>query len=303
MRMHLKKKIKLILRQIITRLSSDSVQKRLGYQKNTKLLIIHADDLGMSGSENSASLEAMEKGMVNSGSVMVPCPGFREIADYSKNHPGADIGIHLTLTSEWKSYRWRPVSPADEVPSIIDMDGFLMESSRQVSMNSNPEEVEKEFHSQINRAFESGIDLTHIDTHMFTAFSNREILKKYISLGIEYRLPVLLTHELRLSDLERRNAVIVDRLLYARPEDNTKGLDNFYSNVLSSVKPGLNCILLHVAHDNKEMQDITGGQINHGSAWRQADFDFFTSDKCRQLIEKNKIRLITWREIRDKLTR
>jgi chitin disaccharide deacetylase len=303
MRLHLKKTLKRTLRQIISRISSDSVQQRLGYPKNTKLLIIHADDLGMSATENSASLEAMEKGMVNSGSVMVPCPGFSEIADYSKDHPNADIGIHLTLTSEWKSYRWKPVSPAAEVPTIINSDGSLVESSWQISGNSNTDEVDKEFRAQINKAIGSGIDLTHIDTHMFTAFSNGNILKKYISLGREFKLPVLLTHDLRLDGDEKKNAVIVDRLYYAKPGDVAGGLDKCYSKILNSVRPGLNCVLIHVAYDNKEMQDITDGQINHGAAWRQSDFDFFTSDKCRQLIEKNKIRLITWREIRDKLIR
>ena len=303
MKIHLKTTLKRTFRQINSIISSSTIQQRLGYPKNSKLLIIHADDLGMSPSENSASIDAMEKGIVNSGSIMVPCPGFSEIAEYSKSHPGADIGIHLTLTSEWKNYRWGPVLPPDEVPGIVDQNGFLFESVAEVSGKGDPDEAEKEFRAQINLAIKSGVDLTHIDTHMFSAFANSGILKKYISLGKEYKLPVLLIHDLPVHDPDRKNAVIVDRLIYARAEDNVNGLSNFYRTVMGSMKPGLNCILIHIAFDNKDMRDITLDQVNYGSAWRQADFDFFTGDECRQLIEKNNIQLITWREIRDKLIR
>ena len=122
------KKLKSILkrsyRQIIS-IFSKSIQESLGYEKNTKLLIIHADDMGLSGSENAASIESLERGSVNSGSVMVPCPGFKEIADYCKTHPNADVGIHLTLTSEWPSYKYGPVFISGEVKSITDLNGFF----------------------------------------------------------------------------------------------------------------------------------------------------------------------------------
>lgn len=292
-----------ILRKINSLISSGSIQRRLGYSKNAKLLIIHADDLGMSVSENTASIEAMGKGIVNSGSIMVPCPNFREIADYSKTHPEADLGIHLTLTSEWSSYKWKPVLPPNEVASIIDLNGSLLESQAQILKNAIPDEVGKEFRVQIFQAIEVGIDLTHIDTHMYTAFSNDEILKIYISLGKEFKLPVLLTYELPISTWFLKNAIVVDHLYCAKPEDYIQGLSNYYCEVMRSIKQGLNIILVHVAFNNKEMQYITGDQPNFGSAWRQADYDFFTSDQCIQLIQDNNIQLITWREIRDKLVR
>lgn len=289
--------------QVISNYSNDSVQRRLGYESNTKLLIIHADDLGLSASQNSASLEAMDRGMVNSGSIMVNCPNFGEIVDYSKMHPEADFGLHLTVTSEWSSYKWGPVLSPDQVASIVDRNGFFLESKKDLAGNAVADEVEKEFRAQISCALESGIDLTHIDSHMFSGWANEAITGKYILLGKDYKLPLLLTHELPIQGIDRKNAVIVDRLFCARPEDNIKGLRNYYKNVLGMIKPGLNCILIHAAFDNKEMQDITLDQKNFGSAWRQADFDFFTSDECRQLIINNNIRLITWREIRDKLIR
>jgi len=296
-------KIHTKLLRIIRWIVTDSIQKRLGYPKDIKLLIIHADDLGFSGSENRASIEAIEKGMIKSGSIMVPCPGFHEIAGYAKAHPEADLGIHLTITSEWPSYKWRPVLSPAEVPSIVDKDGFLFESKAQLMKNPVTEEVEKEFRAQINLAVNSGINLTHIDSHMFTAFSNRKILESYISLGKEYKLPVLLINEVPFYSLNPKNIVIVNKLYHARPDDYFKGLTDYYKRIFESLEPGLNCILAHLAFDDAEMKEITRGQPNYGSAMRQTDFDFFTGYECRQLIEENNIKLITWREIRDKLFR
>lgn len=298
---NMRKQIVRVLKRIIRYVGSQNIQKRLGYPDNSRLLIIHADDLGLSGSENEATFFAMEKGMVNSGSVMVPCPEFIGVADYAKKNTNADIGIHLTLTSEWPSYRLSPVLSTSKVGSIIDMKGEFFENVRMVSENGLPDEIENEFRAQIKKALEAGIRLTHIDSHMYVAFANKEILKRYILLGNEFKLPVLLTYDLPVNTWFFKNRVVVDRLFCASPDNWNEGLGNYYRYVLKSLKPGLNVILVHTAYDNKEMQDITNNQLEFGSAWRQDDFDFFTSEECHKLINDNNIQLITWREIRDKL--
>ena len=213
------------------------------------------------------------------------------------------IWNHLTITSEWDSYKLKPVMPVSEVSSLIDSDGFLLPSNNHINNKAVLKDIEKEYRAQILKALESGIDLTHIDSHMFTPFSNKGILKIYKALGSEFKLPVLLTKELPVSTLIEKDAIIVDHLLYAEPEDFRKDMHSFYSEVLKSINPGLNCILIHTAYNNEEMQHITDNQPDYGSAWRQADFDFFTSDKCFQLIKDNNIILITWRRIRDMLVR
>jgi predicted glycoside hydrolase/deacetylase ChbG (UPF0249 family) len=284
------------------KLATTSVQSRLGYPENTKLLIIHADDLGITRTENAASIEALEKGMVNSGSIMVPGRGVNEILQYAKSHPGIDVGVHLTLTSEWNSYKWGPVLPSVEVKSLVETDGFFFPDKASLVKKSLPSDLKKELRAQVNCLIEAGVDITHLDSHMFIAFSNK-ILKIVSELGREFRLPVLLTDKLPIYYLIAKNVIMVDKLYYAKPKNYINGLADFYSEVLRSIKPGLNCILVHLAFDNKEMQDITLDQINFGSAWRQADFDFFTGDECRRLIKENNIQLITWREIRDKLLR
>ena len=281
--------------------SSEGVLKRLGYSKRAKLLIIHADDLGLSSSENEASIKAMKHGSVNSGSVIVPCLKFQEIVNFSKSNPQADIGIHLTLTSEWFSYKWRPILPTNEVPSLVDSEGYFFDNHINLLSQFNAKDIEKELRAQINLVIESGIVPTHLDTHMFTAFSNPKIQSIYISLGKEYKLPVLLNKDKSILSFNLYKELLVNRVYIAKLDDYTKGLDDFYRNLILSLKPGLNSILVHTAFNNKEMQLITQKEPNYGASWRQADFDFFTGEDCKQIIKNKNIQLITWREIKNKI--
>ena len=283
--------------------SSKRLLKQLGYPERTKLLIIHADDLGLSSSENIASIKAIKIGVVNSGSIMATCPKFHEMVDISKTHPEIDLGIHLTLTSEWESYKWGPVLPSSEVASLVDSDGYFFKEIITLLKNIKYEDVEKELLAQINRILESGIDLTHIDTHMMTAFSDSKMQNIYIKLGKKFKLPVLLNEKMSIHNFDILKEFMINHLYYAQPENYRIGLDIFYRDVINSVKPGLNCILVHTAYDDEEMQNVTQDTINHGSKWRQKDFDFFTSNECKELINNSNIQMITWREIRDKLFR
>ena len=285
-----------------------TIQEKLGYPKDTKLLIIHADDLGLSHSENLATIYAMENGTVNSGSIMVPCPWFSEIADYAQSHPNADLGLHLTLTSEWEYYKWGPVLPSNEVPSLINEQGFFYDGFENFIQNAKEQEIEKELRAQIDRAIAFGISPTHLDCHMFSLYIKPEFLKIYLKLGREYKLPILLNKEIANNyfniDLEAYTAdkdILVDYIFMAMPDNYENGLDKTYTETLRSLQYGLNIILLHAAYDNMEMQGITINKPDWGSTWRNEDFIFFTSDKCKDIIEKEHIRLITWREIKIKL--
>src|SRR5688500_1984399 len=169
-----------------------TIQEKLGYPKNAKLVIIHADDLGVSHSENAASISAMEKGSVSSASIMVPCPWFPEIAAYAQANPKADLGLHITLTSEWKYYKWGPVTAKEKVPGLVNKNGFLYSSVDSVYQNASAQEVETETRNQVLRAKQFGMDPTHLDAHMGTALQKLDYLKAYLKIGHEFRIPVFI---------------------------------------------------------------------------------------------------------------
>ena len=281
-----------------------TLQEKLGYPKDAKLLIIHADDIGLSHSENAATISALEKGPVNSGSIMVPCPWFPEIAAYAKAHTGIDLGLHLTLTSEWKYYKWRPVLH-DQVKSLVTVDGFLTDGSVNLATTAKLEEVEKELRAQIDRAIQFGIDPTHLDSHMGMLFQSAALAKIYVKLGREYRIPVMLNNEMVNGFQIQTNEkdVVLNKVITAMPPDFKGGMSKYYTNVLNTLTPGLNCLLIHLAYDDAEMKAITIDHPDWGAAWRQADYDFFTSEECRKILKDQKIQLITWKEVRDKLVR
>src|SRR5262249_3064 len=148
-----------------------SIAERLGYPAGAKLLILHADDLAVAHSEDAASFDALDKHAVTSASIMVPCPWLTEVAAYAKAHPDADLGLHLTLTSEWKTYHWGSVESKDKVPSLYDPSGYLWPETAPAAQNLKADEVEREVRAQIEKAIAMGIHPTHLDSHMGVLFS------------------------------------------------------------------------------------------------------------------------------------
>jgi chitin disaccharide deacetylase len=143
----------------------------LGYPADAKLLIIHADDLAVSHSQDRASFAALDQRAASAASIMVPCPWLTEVAEYAKAHQDADLGLHLTLTAEWKNYRWGPAAPWNEVPGLLGPDGNLWPDVPFVVKSATPAEVEKEIRAQVERALKVGIHPTHLDNHMGTLFT------------------------------------------------------------------------------------------------------------------------------------
>ena len=160
---------------------------------NLQEIVIHADDVGMCHGANAAFVELSELGSISAGSVMVPCPWFSEMAQLAVADPiHLDLGVHLTLNSEQKGYRWGPVSQPSKAAGLTDDHGFFWPTVAEVQRHAAAEAVEVEWRAQIDRALAAGIDVTHLDAHMGSALAP-EYCQRYVAVGVDYNVPVLLT--------------------------------------------------------------------------------------------------------------
>jgi chitin disaccharide deacetylase len=290
------------LLQVRSQEPAQSIAERLGYPRDAKLLIVHADDLGMTHSVNAATIKAFESGLVNSGSIMVPCPWLSEIATYARANPQADLGLHLTLTSEWTPFRWGPVSPRDRVSSLLDKDGYFRLTESEAAASADPKQVEMEIVAQIEKARALGIQPTHLDSHMGTLYQSKALFEVFLRVARNQKLPVRVakTWFARadfLPSVLSPNDVYIDRILDINQTVAPADWARFYSDAIRKLEPGVTEIVIHLGYDDAEMQGATFNHPGWGAAWRQRDFDFFTSDAFRKLLQENKIKLITWREL------
>ena len=165
-----------------------SAATALGLLPGERAVILHADDVGMYHASIPAFRELAESGSLSSASVMVPCPWFGEVARYCETNPTVDMGVHLTLTSEWTGYRWAPISTVDVRSGLIDEGGFFHAQRSQALESATPEAAYVEMRAQLTRARAAGVDVTHLDAHMFTALGH-PLTEAYLRLGIEEGLP------------------------------------------------------------------------------------------------------------------
>ena len=281
---------------------AQALVERLGYAPGTKLLIVHADDLGETHAVNAAAIKALQGGTINSASLMVPCPWFPEISDYAKSHPDADFGLHLTLTSERVYYRWGPVAPVDRVPSLVDQNGYFHHDWKE-GEPIDAKEVEIELRAQIERALAMGVRPTHLDSHQYRLIMNgKELFDAMLRVAHEYKLPVFVTRDWfaghpYLQASLGPNDIVLDHTVTIEPEIPPKKWAEFYLIALKNLKPGVTEFVIHPGYDNDELRAATRERSTWGSAWRQRDYDFFTSDQFREILAQQKIKLITWRDL------
>ncbi len=278
-----------------------------------RFLIVHADDAGMSHSVNVATIEGLESGIVSSASIMVPCPWFSEFAEYTREHPEYDYGIHLTLNSEWKHYRWGPVAPREEVLSLVDKDGYLWDNVAQVAANVRADEVEKELRAQIDRAKAFGVPISHLDTHMGALVSRPDLVEVYARLAIAYELPILFLRNLDDTTAARFPAIkeaaagvvkvlddkrlpVLDALAQFYGGDTHEQRKQNYYNTIRNLKPGVTELIIHCGIENEELKAIT-----NSAARRDGDRRIFSSEETRQLLKDEDITLLTWKQFHQRV--
>jgi predicted glycoside hydrolase/deacetylase ChbG (UPF0249 family) len=280
-----------------------NLAQRLGYPGDSRLLIIHADDFGMMHSVNTAIEEAFENHWITSASILVPCPWFPEVARWARMHPEADLGIHLALNADWTSYRWSSVAPQSKVASLLDADGYLPLTTEYVAAHAKMPEVEEETHAQVDRAKAAGVHITHVDTHMGTIASTDDLLKVYFSTAQAYKVPALIIRApsgpaLDLSHFHLEpNTIVLDGLLQIMPGVSKSEWLGAYKKMLQPLGPGTYQLIVHLAHNDAEMQGATSDHPDWGSEWRQNDLDLVRSAEFRQFLKEQGFILISWREL------
>jgi hypothetical protein len=276
-----------------------TIAERLGHPAGAKLLILHADDLGVAHSVDVASFDALDRGVISSASIMMPTPWITEVAEYARAHPNADLGIHLTLTSEWQTYRWGTVESKDRVPSLLDSTGTFPPEVAPVAMRAKPLEVERELRAQVDRAVALGIRPTHLDSHMGALFATPELIATYIKVAHDYRLPFLAlrgppgTPQMPLSEKD----IVLDALVVAGPDVPRDQWKAFYLNAVANLKPGLTEIIVHLGRDDAELQAVTVNHEPYGSAWRQRDYDVVTSPEFKKALQDHHVILVRWKDL------
>lgn len=288
------------------------VLKKLGFSDNDKVVIIHTDDIGMCQASVDAFADMVDFGLISSGAVMMPCPWSLHAAKYARLNPGVDLGVHLTLTSEWETYRWGPISTRSHTTGLLDDQGFFPRTSAQVQKTAEPDAVEEELTSQIELSIKEGINPTHIDTHMGSV-AHPKFIPIYLKLAIQYGLPLMLP---RLSEaewiayggidqeaaamaselvqnLESAGIPLLDGLSGLSLEDPENRFEQA-KKALSSLKSGVTHFIIHPSKDTPELRQIT-------SSWacRVADYITFSSESTRQFIQKEGIQIIGYQELKN----
>jgi len=276
--------------------------EQLGFPKNARVLILHVDDAGMSLDSNEGAIKAMKEGVANSVSVMMPCPWVPGFVSYLKQNPLTDAGLHLTLTSEWDNYRWGPLSGKPAVPGLVDAQGALWGSVEEVVKHASADEVYNEIKAQLDRARGMGFDPTHLDSHMGTLYQNKALFEVFLRVARTQKLPVRvaktwLARADFLPSTLTADDVYIDRTLDINPTVAPQDWAKFYTDALKKLEPGVTEVIIHLAYDDAEMKGVTVNHPDWGAAWRQRDYEYFTSDAFRKALQENQIKLITWREL------
>lgn len=278
-------------------------------QAARRYIIIHADDAGMCHSVNRATIDAMERGIVSSASIMVPCPWFKEFAQYAKTHPEKDYGVHLTLNSEWAEYRWGPVAGRDKVPSLVDQEGYLWDNVAQVEANATADEVAVELRAQVQRALDFGVPLSHLDTHMGALVCRPDLIEVYVKIGVEFDLRVFflrnvppeITNEATLARglqlikvLDDHQLPVLDHMTQIYTLGSYDARKAAYLQAIADSKPGVQYLIIHCGYDDVELQAVT-----NSSKLRDSDRRIFIDPDFIAQVENTGVEIVTWKQVRE----
>ncbi|MGZ4795727.1 MAG: polysaccharide deacetylase family protein [Acidimicrobiia bacterium] len=228
-----------------------TVAERLGFGADDRVMIVNCDDLGSSRAANVAVYESLRSGLGTSATLMVPCPWARDAAAMYR---GEDVGVHLTLNSEWENYRWGPITHS---PSLFDGDGGFPRTIEDVWDHADLDEVRKECLAQIERAIFWGFDVSHLDSHMGTLQLRPEFFDVYLDLAVEFALPLRMAGaraQARVGfpfrDLAAAEGVVFPDHFVTSP----MGARATIERILHDLRPGVTEVYLHPAVNTDELR-------------------------------------------------
>ena len=283
------------------------------YAEGRRVIVIHEDDVGMTHGANTAFSELSAMGACSAGSVMAPCPWFPEAVGMAAANPTLDLGVHLTLNSEKKPYRWRPLTSPPSSAGLTDKDGYFWADVPSVRKNAAPEAVEAELRAQIDAVVATGIDVTHLDAHM-GAVMMPEFVEIYYRLGKDYNLPILLVKDLRRFNpmsyagaalTEAYDSVVVRAraagepifdLVVESPWGRRTDAETAYRRMFAEIQDGLTYLSLHF---NKP-GDFEAIEPDHAHI-RTEEYAVFKSGLVAELVAAHGVEVIGMRQIRDRL--
>jgi predicted glycoside hydrolase/deacetylase ChbG (UPF0249 family) len=289
---------------------SNPALRRLGFGPEDRVVIVHADDVGMCHAANVAFWEDQAFGVVTCGSVMMPCPWVPEMAAWCREHPGTDVGVHITLNSEWEGYRWGPLSTRDPKSGLVDKEGYMWSSVEDVHRHMDVDAAIAEMRTQIETALAMGIDVTHIDTHMGTVMMHSQLFRAYVQLAMEFRVPAMLPRIPKERMSEWGVAPELGQMLASTMDEIAvvgfpvldgicaamEGGDhlNVYRRLFDSVPVGLTHLLLHPSVPGHDIEAITDS-----APYRIADYQTFLCPELEEYVAGQGIHLIGYRRLRD----
>jgi len=287
------------------------VLKKLGLTDKDRAVIIHTDDIGMCQASVTAYKDLMEFRIVSSGATMVPCPWFLEAAKVCREHPDYDMGVHLTLTSEWQTYRWGPVSTRDTSSGLMDEQGYFYRTSELAQEHADSGAARLELKTQIERALAQGIRSTHMDTHMGT-LAHSKFIPSYVEFGLTFRSPIMMfrMNEMgwRLAGLDGPTAKVAAQMVADAEDTGMPLLDGMFQMnlekpedrleqvkaALKSLKPGVTHFIIHPSADTPELRSIC-----HDWPCRVADYQTFQDEGLRTFIEDSGLHIIGYRDLQN----
>jgi len=288
-------------------IGSTTWAEKLGFPAGKRVIILHADDAGMCDEANIATAQLLINKEIQSAAVMVPCPKADEFIEWALEHPETDVGLHLTLNSEWKTHRWGPVSDPAQVPGLIDPEGMLWHTVPEVLTNATVDEVEAEIRAQIDKAIDMGYQPGHIDTHMGTLYSHPDYVKVFYKLAEEYQIPanaIDLSDSLVVDILRKAGYPIDDSFISLAAEYSLPKLDFItwvpygetyeekieeFKTLIRSLSPGLTEIVFHPSVETENLKTIT-------NSWQQRvwEAEMFSDPDLIRFFKEEEIIFTNW---------